>query len=329
LAISLPPSGIELVPKIRRHGTKWGMSETSARIGVPGWRQFSTAKDEMLAAYDLARTKAKGHQVEVDHGRCGEAEVRRWLTEFLPKRYGVTSGFVVAQRIPSEGWDLEHKLPEFDVIIYDQLDCPILWHEGNADNSRQGRSRAIPVEYIRGILEVKASVDPSSAKAAIDHLSELKSLWECRDETSRHRKFLSGQAFCGVIFFELRKEFEFSATALDALIAPNIIRTQYIGGLVLRGEGLGAGVSGRIELDFSGDSRDSNVDHRTGVSLLSSAAVSASKIWQPPSQYGGLRVTWDHNVFADFAFDLVAHANGTFEPRLLSSLHGRSWPRQG
>ena len=44
--------------------------------------------------------------------------------------------------------------PHFDVIIYDELDAPVLWIEDTPDASPQGRSLAIPVEHVRGVLEV-------------------------------------------------------------------------------------------------------------------------------------------------------------------------------
>lgn len=69
----------------------------------------------------------------------------------LPKRYGVTSGFIISQSVPNLE-DFVH----YDVIIYDQLDSPVLWVEGSPDSSLQGRSKAIPVEYVCGVIEVKA-----------------------------------------------------------------------------------------------------------------------------------------------------------------------------
>ena len=68
----------------------------------------------MLDAYDRARERARAEEVETLHGRVLEASVRAWLQEFLPKRYGVTSGFVV-----SPGLSSDVKAPHFDVIIYD------------------------------------------------------------------------------------------------------------------------------------------------------------------------------------------------------------------
>ncbi len=89
----------------------------------------------MLDAFDRARNKAASHEVETYHGKVAEAEFRKWLTDFLPKKYGVTSGYIV-----SPGLKSTEKTPHFDVIIYDQLESPILWVEGDPDVSSQGRS---------------------------------------------------------------------------------------------------------------------------------------------------------------------------------------------
>ncbi len=79
----------------------------------------------------------------------------------MPKRYGVTSGLVIS---PGLGSDV--KAPHFDVIIYDQLESPVLWVTKIFDNSEQWRSRAIPVEYVRFIIEVKASFSAANVRHA-------------------------------------------------------------------------------------------------------------------------------------------------------------------
>ena len=50
----------------------------------------------MLDAYDKAREQARIHEVETYHGKVAEAEFRKWLAGFLPKRYAVTSGYIVS-----------------------------------------------------------------------------------------------------------------------------------------------------------------------------------------------------------------------------------------
>ncbi len=57
------------------------------KIQIPnqGWKQFLTARDEMLAAYDKARMLSAKRAVQTGHGNVAEAEFRKWLINFLPK----------------------------------------------------------------------------------------------------------------------------------------------------------------------------------------------------------------------------------------------------
>jgi hypothetical protein len=179
-----------------------------------GWKQILTARKEILDAYDSAREKAKVHEVETFHGRVLEGESRKWLTAFLPKRYGVTSGYVVSSGIPSGV-----KAPHFDVIIYDQLDSPVLWTEENPDGSAQGQSRAIPVEYVCAVLEVKSNFSAVDTRAAIEHLRDLLPVMSGLDQADeRYKIHLPPRFFCATVFAELRKEALRSDATLAAMI---------------------------------------------------------------------------------------------------------------
>ncbi len=145
--------------------------KTKIEFPTQGWKQFLTTRKELLDAFDRARDKAKSHEVETYHGKVAEAEFRKWLSSFLPKKYGVTSGYIV-----SPGLKSKDKTPHFDVIIYEQLESPILWVEDYPDVSPQGRSLAIPVEFVRAVLEVKSQFSPSTVDAAINHLRDLRPL---------------------------------------------------------------------------------------------------------------------------------------------------------
>jgi hypothetical protein len=138
------------------------ISQPSPIVGVQGRKQFLTAKKEMLDEYDAARNKARAHEAETFHGKVAEAVFRRWLAEFLPKRYAVTSGFIVSQ-----GRSELMKFPHFDVIIYDQLESPVLWIEGSPDSSQQGMSRAIPVEHVCAVLEIKSAFHAAAVESAL------------------------------------------------------------------------------------------------------------------------------------------------------------------
>lgn len=156
----------------------------------------------MLAVYDIAREQEGNRQVKTRHGLVAEARFRRWLSEFLPKRYGVTSGFVISPGISSFEY-----MVHYDVIIYDQLESPVLWVEDNPGSSEQGKSLAVPVEYVRAVIEVK-SFNTKSAKQAVEQLSKLKPLLSRVDlPNSRGKIYLPTNFFCATLFFELRKDF--------------------------------------------------------------------------------------------------------------------------
>jgi hypothetical protein len=124
-----------------------------------GWSQFLAARKEMLDSFDKARIHSRKHKVETEHGNVGEAEFRNWLKNFLPKKYAVTSGYII-----STGVSEKEKIPHFDVIIYEHLDAPVLWIEDNHDKSEQGRSLAIPAEYVKAVIEVKSAFKNKTVK---------------------------------------------------------------------------------------------------------------------------------------------------------------------
>ena len=111
---------------------------TVRRIGgTSPWEQMLGQRQEMLDAFDAAKRKTKAHIVKTHHGRVAEAVFREWLAGFLPKRFAVTSGFIVSQ-----GQRGETTFPHYDVIIYDQLEAPVLWVDDNPDASSSGTSRS-------------------------------------------------------------------------------------------------------------------------------------------------------------------------------------------
>lgn len=294
--------------------------EVKLRLPVQGWTQFLTARREMLDAYDRAREKARSHEVQVYHGNVAEAQFRDWLASFLPKRYGVTAGYIISQ-----GAAVETKAPHFDVIIYDALESPVLWVEGDPDTSAQGSSRAIPAEYVLGVLEVKASLSPSTMKQAVEHLSDLSPLMRGVDEPSaRYKLFLPSRFFCGVVFFELREPHKQDECAVTNSF-PGLGLRGFIGGIVLRGEGHDKPLSARITyLKYRDPGQSTIVNGK--ASLLGGAAIT-STVPQDDSTHLGAMFLWGEENFSRFAFDVIGLMQGTYEPGRLSSFHGfgSSW----
>ncbi|WP_299568482.1 DUF6602 domain-containing protein [uncultured Pedobacter sp.] len=285
---------------------------TPLKIQQPnqGWKQFLMAREEMLAAYDRAREMSRKRAVQTEHGNVAEAEFRRWLTNFLPKRYGVTSGYIVSQGIPNS----EHMV-HYDVIIYDQLESPILWVEGSADSSDAGRSLAIPVEYVCGVIEVKAVFNKKSVKDAVEHLRKLRPLMgTAKHPIHDYRFYLPTTFFCATVFFELHKDNEKDFGALDAFLDGSDLRGFY-GGYILRPESHEKYSSGKVLFEYLDE-----VQEPWRKSLLFWAHSQCKKL---DKYYLRARLTHSETYFSEFAFDIIALLKGSYKPYALSSMYGR------
>lgn len=263
----------------------------------------------MLAAYDIAKEQSSNRKVKTGHGLVAEAEFRRWLTEFLPKRYAVTSGFIISPGVSNSEY-----MVHFDVIIYDQLESPVLWIENNSDSSDQGTSRAIPVEYVLGVIEVKSKFNKRNAREAVEQLSELKPLLACTEPINKPVKlYLPAKFFCATVFFELRKEDDMDFGAMDELVEASMLRGFY-GGYILRSESLDKYYSGKIS--FVSENCSVEPNNRA----LSFWAASKSKKFSN-DVYFGMLLYHSETHFSEFAFDIIAILKGTYHPHVLSSLY--------
>lgn len=288
--------------------------ELKFEMPAQGWSQFLTARKEMLDSFDKARTHSRKHKVETSHGNVAEAEFRKWLSDFLPKKYAITSGYII-----SPGISDSEKAPHFDVIIYEHLDSPILWIEDSPDKSEQGRSLAIPAEYVKGVIEVKSAFKNNTVKDGIEHLGELKKLMSGIDSPDeRYKMYLPADFFCGLAFFELRKENEFDKSALNSIIGGMDLRG-FGGGIILRGEGHTKQVTGKIDLLRSKTAMTSTIK-KPDRSLLSGWG-DADSLQIKDDLHFGTMLMWSEPNFSRYAFDLVALLNGTFEVGRLSSFH--------
>jgi hypothetical protein len=287
------------------------------RIGTQGWKQFLSNKKDILNKFERAKEYAKIHEVETYHGIVAEEEFRNWLTNFLPKKYAVTSGYVISQTQP------DHiKAPHFDVIIYDALNSPVLWTEDHSGISPSGKSQAIPAEHVLAVFEVKSQLSSGTANKAIEHLKDLKPLYEKVDSPDvLNKRFLPAGFICGVIFFELNKKNEHSKAALNNLIRIDMPRG-YMGGVILRGEDLTEEKTASIEILRSESCSNSTVG-KEKESIITGSPISDSIDFG--DFFISTMVTWGESNFSQFAFKLLALLNGTYKPGFLSSMHGMSW----
>ena len=280
--------------------------------GTGEWKQFLQNKNEMLQKYSTAKIKETNRPIKVEHGITAEAEFRKWLRTFLPKRYGVTSGYIITQA-KSNNTNTSH----FDIIIYDQLNSPILWIDDNPDENDQGKSKAIPVEYVHGVIEIKSNLTNKSLKDGLSKLDELdKFLSNIDDYNEKYKTFLPENFFSALVFFEIKTKEQYNKKLLDNLIY------------------LKRGFYGAIILSVDGNCSDSTAIIKTCESekQIISTAVSkkcsliegynSSNSIKVDNSYYYAMIMWAKSYFSIFAFDLLASINGTFDLGKISSFHG-------
>ena len=153
------------------------------QAGNVGWAHLLTQRRRMLDKYDEAAALTRGKPVAVYKGIVAEDAFREWLGSFLPSRFGVTSGYIVPP-IPEDLFPITH----FDVIVYDRLNAPVLWSE-------TGSVRAIPVEHVRSVIEIKSRLTRTSFTEALKKLYELAPLLDGIDAVNERYKTLSSAKF--------------------------------------------------------------------------------------------------------------------------------------
>jgi hypothetical protein len=276
------------------------------------WQQFLLAKRALLAEYDRALVHARSQPVITHHGIVGEEAIRDWLGTFLPKRFGVTSGYIRSQGMP-EAYMSSH----FDVIIYNQLNAPTLWIEENRGKAETGKARIIPAEHVGAIFEVKAAFSRRTVDESIGKLRQLAPLVAGVDAANeRYPKYLPANTVLGVMFFELRKDERKDLAALELFRCLNLGR-QFYGGVILRGDGLHPDDTARIELTVGNEPIEAIFND---AGLLHSLTLSGTV--EVAGQHWGTILMWSDINISRFAFDLLALLNGTYQSGRASSFHG-------
>ncbi|WP_367889966.1 DUF6602 domain-containing protein [Serinicoccus kebangsaanensis] len=106
---------------------------------------------------EFAQSRVVGHAG--DRGENREQILVDFLERHLPNRYGVTKG-----QIMTKSGTLSHSA---DVIIYDALNCPVLY---------RSRTAVLPVEGVYGIIEVKSRLSKSELLDAMNKIETFKRL---------------------------------------------------------------------------------------------------------------------------------------------------------
>ena len=292
-------------------------------FGQHGWKEFNQNRKDILSELDKILEQTKNKPVQVAHGQGVEAFLRKWLSEFLPKKYGVTSGYIIPNL-----YDDNLNLYHYDVVIYNQIESPILWTEGNYDQSEQGKFRAIPAKHVVAVYEVKSRLTKTNVKDAIDKLKQTESF---RDQ-------LNPLYSCGMIFIDLKEMENNKESIIKELINVKDV-PGFRGGMVLRYEGDDTS-TGIIRL-FENE-KEQNVDHQhykpiakpidslniflteegdlqiEGQGEGAKMVATSESNWSVSKTYGiscsegnsSVHLDWSRSNFSDFCIDLVSSLEG-------------------
>lgn len=134
-----------------------------------GLTALEAEREKLLQEYDAAVLQAADDPVQTEHGVSCEAHFRTFLQQFLPRKYGATKGYIITPDLNYAG-----SLEEWDIIIYDAMESPVLFVRQNRDEHEQSGKRGIPVEYVRGIVEVKATLNKPMVTKVTNKLLKLR-----------------------------------------------------------------------------------------------------------------------------------------------------------
>lgn len=205
---------------------------TGEHVGITA---LEGERAKLLREYDTAVEQADDDPVKTEHGVSCEAHFRAFLAQFLPRKYGVTKGYIVTPSLDYAG-----PLEEWDIIIYDAMESPVLFVRQTHDDKDNAGKRGIPIEYVRGVVEVKATFNAVMAQKAASKLLRLHQFAKLPPaRLSRSKTSLPSAFRAFAVFFETKvKTAEEYRDGLDALGAlwqtpPTVA---YSDALILRGQ---------------------------------------------------------------------------------------------
>jgi hypothetical protein len=86
---------------------------TSEHVGLTA---LESERAKLLSEYDTALQQGSDDAVRTEHGVSCEAHFRTFLGQFLPRKYGVTKGYIITPDLAYAG-----PLEEWDIIITTRL----------------------------------------------------------------------------------------------------------------------------------------------------------------------------------------------------------------
>ena len=124
-------------------------------VGMNMAEFFESVEDTLLAQF----REAGFVEHHGDKGENREEILRQFLEERLPRRYGIAKGEIVdSNGVHSHSADL---------IVYDALNCPVLF---------TGKTAVLPIEGVYGIIEVKSRLSKQEFLDASKKVETFKRL---------------------------------------------------------------------------------------------------------------------------------------------------------
>ncbi len=211
-------------------------------------------RTRLLAEYDSFVREGKCDYAKTAHGVSAESLFRRFLRDFLPKKFGVTKGYIIT---PDLDYDSKH-LEEWDIVIYDALESPILHTRRDPEERDDAGKLAIPIEYVRAIIEVKATLNGPSVKSAVDKLLRLQKFPKTFDCDKQQPKGLPNRFTSAVVFYETKvtsaTTYSNALTAFEPLFQYGDMDPLFLGGLIIRAQSMPER-SGGLVFDWLPDDR--------------------------------------------------------------------------
>lgn len=276
-----------------------------------GLTALMVEREKLIDEFEQAIKQGKDDPTKTEHGNVGEAAVRSFFEQFLPKKYGVTKGYII-----TPDCDYAGPLEEFDIIIYDALESPVLSVRRNKEETQSSGKRGIPIEFVKAVIEVKASFDKAMVLKVVDKLTKLDKFKRTPSGERDRQGHLPESFMTTAIFFTTRvkdkKEYLAALSALKGLwqVDPRI---PFNGALILRGQN---------HPDYSAQIRlyDSNLEvdmkMHTPVGAEMPESFKAVQVHLPfETDSWAISFGFGKNQFWEFMIDLIQTLNNIPSPR--------------
>lgn len=113
-----------------------------------------------------------------EKGRLNERHLAKLISRYLPKKFGVGTGFIVSNKSFRE-----HNGPQLDLVIYDALNNSPLYQSDDFG--------IFPIEMVYAYMEIKTTLTVSNLRRAFDANSAVRALQEDKEYISHYGNTLA------------------------------------------------------------------------------------------------------------------------------------------